>query len=863
MEMGARVFAGNRLHTLLPTPLRYGLAIAVTAFAFALRLVLLPVESRLAFLTFYPATVICFLVCGIGPGVVATGLSAVVGFYVFTPPYWQFSHHPEGEIAVAVFVFSNVLIGWMQGRLDRYDVTLKAARTAERRAQKGIDQLTVTTPAMFHSIDTAGRLVSVSDLWLRKLGYQRPEVLGRPSTEFLTPESAERAQKEVLPEFFRTGFVENIEYQMVTKTGQLLDVLMSANLIRDAQGRAERSLAMIVDITARKEADRKLVASQQQLQLVADNIPGLISILDRELRFVFVNRAYADWFKVEPDRLLGVSVQAFHGDGFFSAIAGSLDVALRGATVAEEWDVLANGVLRHCHVAIIPQRNERREVVGLFKILTDISEIKRGEEALRKSEERFRAVVEAAPNALLIVDAKRRISLVNRRAEALFGYPRSELIDRSIEELVPNRFRDKHASYVQTFLTDPQARSMGPGRELFARRADGTEVSVEIGLSPIETPDGSFTLASIIDISERKRSQAAHDRLAAIVEHSEDAIISKTPEGIVTSWNRGAETLFGYSAQEAIGKSVTMLVPEHFLEEDLRVREQVRREGRAIYFETLRRRKDGTEFDASVRISPILNAAGEYVGDSNIARDITERMRVQRNLKRANENLQEFSRVASHDLKSPLRGISELVGWIREDLGDSGKITVMRNLERIADRVKRMERLISDLLRYARSEQVDADCSLIDFTALLADILRVDPVAEGFNVDIRVAAQPIWAPRIPIETVLRNLIANAVKHHDRSSGQITLEVGSDGGFSCVSVTDDGPGIPVPAQQRVFLLFQTASAPERAGSGLGLALVKRLLEVHGGRIELVSPLSDGRGSRFCFWWPNTPRRARHD
>ncbi len=151
--------------------------------------------------------------------------------------------------------------------------------------------------------------------------------------------------------------------------------------------------------------------------------------------------------------------------------------------------------------------------------------------------------------------------LVNRKAEDLFGYSREELFGQPIEMLVPQRYRHGHPEHVSAFFAKPQARAMGVGRELYGcrKRLQGTEVPVEIGLNPIETPEGLCTLASIIDVTERKRAEVAHERLAAIVEFSDDAIVSKTPDGVIVSWNRGAEQLFGYTMQEAIGKSIFML----------------------------------------------------------------------------------------------------------------------------------------------------------------------------------------------------------------------------------------------------------------------------------------------------------------
>ena len=187
------------------------------------------------------------------------------------------------------------------------------------------------------------------------------------------------------------------------------------------------------------------------------------------------------------------------------------------------------------------------------------------------SETRFRLVVEAAPNAMVMINLAGEIVMVNAQAERVFGYSRAELLGESVEMLVPERFRSHHPEMRATFFTDPQPRPMGAGRDLYGVKKDGSEFPVEIGLNPIETDEGTMVLAAIVDITERKAAELAlRDRerrlraLAAIVESSGDAIIGKTLDGIVTSWNKAAELIFGYTAEEMIGQSILRLaVPGH------------------------------------------------------------------------------------------------------------------------------------------------------------------------------------------------------------------------------------------------------------------------------------------------------------
>lgn len=240
--------------------------------------------------------------------------------------------------------------------------------------------------------------------------------------------------------------------------------------------------------------------------------------------------------------------------------------------------------------------------------------------------------------------------------------------------------------------------------------------------------------------------------------------------------------------------------------------------------------------------------------------DISVRKRLEHELRQAHANLEEFTYVASHDLRSPLRGIADLVEWIEADLGKGAPPEVSKNLGRVSQRIGRMERLIDDLLAYARAGRATTDYSLVDMGSLVQDILALQPLPPGFVLELDLQVAPFHATRTPLETALRNLLGNAVKHHDRASGTIRIEAREVDSHCLVSITDDGPGVPGSASDRIFKLFQTLKANERGASGVGLALTKRVVEVHGGRIELSSPVHEGRGACFRFWWPRFPRRS---
>jgi diguanylate cyclase (GGDEF)-like protein/PAS domain S-box-containing protein len=239
----------------------------------------------------------------------------------------------------------------------------------------------------------------------------------------------------------------------------------------------------------------------------------------------------------------------------------------------------------------------------------------------------FRDLLESAPDAMVIVDSDWGIVLVNAQTEKLFGYRRDEMLSRSVEMLVAERFRDDYSGYRAVYSTRPHTCAMDAGLELCARRKDGTEFPVEISMSPIETEDGTFVSSTIRDVTGRKRAERAALQFVAVVEASTDAIIGKDLEGRVVLWNQGAERLYGYTEAEMRGKSISVLVPPGHDDEVPELIARARAGERVEHHETVRARKDGTQVDVSLTVSPIHDLDGNVTGVATIARDIGVRLR--------------------------------------------------------------------------------------------------------------------------------------------------------------------------------------------------------------------------------------------
>jgi PAS domain S-box-containing protein len=248
------------------------------------------------------------------------------------------------------------------------------------------------------------------------------------------------------------------------------------------------------------------------------------------------------------------------------------------------------------------------------------------------AEERFRGLLEAAPDAMVIVDDSGTIRLVNAQTEALFGYDRAELLGRPVELLIPYRFRAQHSRNRGGYAANRQVRPMGAGLDLQGLRKDGTEFPVEISLSPLETSDGLLVSAAVRDVSDRKAAEARINELAALVESSQDAILAKTLDGYITYWNAAAQRLYGYTAEQAIGRHVSMLAPSE-LQDDVSALMEVLRHGEKVeHFETLRVTRSGAMLDVDVTLWPTRDTRGTVVGACAIVRDISDRKRAEAEL---------------------------------------------------------------------------------------------------------------------------------------------------------------------------------------------------------------------------------------
>ncbi|MEO8200989.1 MAG: PAS domain S-box protein [Gemmatimonadota bacterium] len=480
----------------------------------------------------------------------------------------------------------------------------------------------------------------------------------------------------------------------------------------------------------------------------------------------------------------------------------------------------------------------------------------------RHAEARFGAVVESAPSGMIMVDRKGTIILVNRETERLFGYPRQELTGQSIELLVPERLRPGHPAFRTQFFADPKTRSMGAGRDLFGLRKDGREIPVEIGLNPLETDEGLFVLASVVDITERKRAEA---RFRAVVESAPSGMVMVDKGGRIVLVNRETERLFGYTREELNGQPIERLVPERFRPKhpDFRAgffadpRTRSMGAGRDLFGI----RKDGRDIPVEIGLNPIETDEGTFVLASIV--DITERKHAELELRRSNEELERFAYVASHDLQEPLRMVASYVQLLAKRYRGKLDADADEFIDFAVDGAVRMQRLIEDLLLFSRvgtrgGEQESTDAEEVLRRALANLALVIDEAAATVTSD---PLPTVEADPGQLEHLFQNLVGNALKF--RGSAPILVHISAvrvDPDSWQFSVRDNGIGIEPQYFDRIFVIFQRLHGrKEYGGTGIGLAIAKKIVERHGGKIWLES--QPGLGTTFFFTLPER-RASRH-
>jgi len=848
----------------------------------------------------------CLICAGLRDGQAAAGIKEVfwrkdgTSFpveYTSSP-----ARDPAGEIAGTVVVFTDIS--------ER-----RANEEKLLRQQTELRVLFDLMPAMIWFKDTENGILRVNRRVADAAGKTVEEIEGKPTIEVYPEESAQFYADDL--EVIRSGepklgYVE----RMPGSEGQELWVQTDKVPYRDQLGNVVGIVVMAQDVTARQRADEALresehaqreIASQlesERARLIAAQAVAKVGSWETDLTTMVVTWSAETYriFATDPDHFRGTHAEFLtlvHPEDRAAVKAAFADsVGKQGPCAIEHRLLLPDG--RTTFVEERWQRfyDDQGQPVRAVGTCHDISERKRSEQVIERTLQRLNAAQEIAQIGDWEWDLATQAITWSPEVFAIVGR------DPSLGQ--PRNYEEVAASYdasSQALMQEKVCRAIASGEtqkyELVAQRPDGRRVQVQAMAVPRKNDNGEVLglFGTIQNITERKQADETRARLAAIVDSSSDAIVGKTLEGIITSWNAGAERLFGYRAEEIMGQPSAMIIPPDRRGEEAEFLERLRREEGVEHFESVHVAKDGRRIEVSLSISPVRDAAGRLIGVSKIARDVTERKHAEAELLRSREAVQklnadleqrvvqrteeflaaaaeaaranraksEFLSRTSHELRTPLNAILGF-GQLLE-MEESFGAEPRGSVEQILHAGRHLLSLVNEVLDISNAESgvmtlalepVPVDRLITETLTLVRslertlkiEVERVSPLGGGWKV---------LADPQRLKQVLLNLLSNAIKYN-RPSGKVVVEFapieGADPPVFRFSVQDTGPGISPEKLPRLFTPFDRLDAERSkvhiAGTGLGLALAKRMVELMGGRIGVESVI--GEGSTF---WVEVP------
>ncbi|HWD94507.1 MAG TPA: PAS domain S-box protein [Verrucomicrobiae bacterium] len=509
-----------------------------------------------------------------------------------------------------------------------------------------------------------------------------------------------------------------------------------------------------------------------------------------------------------------------------------------------------------------PEERELRMLDLLARQAADYLERMDAEAKLRDSQERYRNLFDSIDQGfctikVLFDDTGKAIDyqflLVNPAFERQTGI--RDATGRRMREIAPLHEEHWFETYGRIALTGESRR--------FENAATQLGRSYEAYAWRIGAPEEHKVGILFNDISDRKRADESERRLAAIVEHSKDAIISIDLDAVIRSWNQGAERLYGYTAKEAIGRPVSVLIPENRENEEPNILNRIQRGETVEHYETVRRRKDGSLVDISLTVSPLKDASGRIVGASKVARDITEKVRSRETLERTVTErtamlsdtvaeLEAFSYSIAHDMRAPLRAMHGYARFVEEDFAEMLPQEGKEFLHRISSGAGRLDRLITDVLNYSKISRGEMGLEKIDVEKLTREIVDTyaDLSQSGATILIQSPMPPVVANAAALTQCISNLLSNAVKFVAvGKKAQVRVRAETHDHIVRISVEDNGIGIDKEGQKRIFRMFQRLNpATNFEGTGIGLTIVRKAVERMGGCVGVES--EPGEGS--VFW-----------
>lgn len=655
----------------------------------------------------------------------------------------------------------------------------------------------------------------------------------------------------------QTGFVET-ELTFSRKDGTLFTGELQSNIFTDDLGN-KTAMVFIRDITERKKTKLELLQHKEQLALFIEHSPAALAMLDKDMRYIATSRRWLADYKLGDISIIGKT----HYEVFPEITQNWRDIharCLNGVVEKSDEDffIRQNGTKEWLKWEIRPWHNSKGEIGGIIMLTEVITERKNAEEEVKMSENRFRLLADNALIGIYILK-EGRFSYVNKAMAKIFGYSISEMIGMEPNTIV-------HHSYQSTVAENINNRLTGAVNsihyEVKGVHKNGSVLDIEIFGSRTELNGMHAIIGNLIDITERKRYEEQSLLITSIVNSTNDAIISKSVNGIITSWNQAAEKILGYSAEEIIGKHILTLIPDELHERDKEITDTINNGASINHYETYRRRNNGDIICVSLTVSPIFDTEGKVIGASKILRDISprkamelEREKILVDIIERNKNLEQFSYIVSHNLRAHVANILGISNLLKDETLE--KTEEKTFTDGLYNSVEKLDTVIRDLnnvleLKNQSTEQRET----IQITELL------DNIKHSLSIQIAKTNTQILCEHLEVNdfttinsylySILFNLISNSIKYRKENVAPV-IEIKSRRSNNKIELTisDNGLGIDMQKKgQEVFGLYRRFHHHVE-GKGVGLFMVKTQVEALGGKIYVESALNAGTTFTILF------------
>ena len=751
--------------------------------------------------------------------------------------------------------------GWIVRRdSSRREIAEKALRESERKYRTLIEGI---KDYAIYMLGPKGEIRTWNPGAENMSGCTYGEVAGQNFSRFFLAEDIKRGRPQEMLRIAAANGQYEEQGMRVRKDGTLFQVRATFTASRDPAGNLRGFSVISRDLTENKESDTKYRG-------LLEAAPDAMVVVNQGGEIVLLNVQAEKQFGYRRDELLGQKVTNIIPVGFAERLIAD-DLRSTEDALAQH---IGTGIeligLRkdggEFPIEIILSPLESAEGILVTAAIRNISVRKAAETHLSQMEGRYRGLLEAAPDAMVVVNQGGEIVLLNVQAEKQFGYHRDELLGQKVTNIIPVGFAERLIADDLRSTEDASAQQIGTGIELIGLQKDGGEFPIEIMLSPLKSAEGTLVTAAIRNISVRKAAEThlaqMEGRYRGLLEAAPDAMVVVNQGGEIVLLNVQAEKQFGYRRDELLGQKVTNIIPVGFAErliaDDLRSAEDASAQQIGTGIELIAQRKDGTEFPIELMLSPLRNAEGILV--TATIRDISVRKKAAvvllekvEELNRSNEELGQFAYIASHDLQEPLRMVASYTQLLSRRYKGKLDADADEFIAYAVDGASRMQRLIQDLLAYSRVGTKGQDLVETSSGAALEQALvnLRGAIEESSAVVTHDPLPAVLADEMQLVQLFQNLVGNAIKYQRPGIPRVHISVAKNGGKKWdFAVKDNGLGIDPQYFERIFGMFQRLhKRDEFAGTGIGLAICKKIVERHGGNISVES--QPGQGSTFRF------------